>query len=77
MSKIKLTNLAKSELAKNELQTVLGGREREVCCSCSCAYANNGGSSTSDNGYANAGDDKRSKTGDNAFKVYCDDYFFE
>ena len=74
MTKIKLTNLVANKLSKSDLQSIKGG---ETCCSCSCAYANNGGSSTSDNGYANAGNGWSSKTGDNAFKVDCNDYFFE
>ena len=49
--KLKLTSLT-----KNEIFRIKGGAMLEGCsCACSCAYANCEGSSSGDNGSANAG----------------------
>ena len=50
LRKLKLNQLSKKELNKNELSILLGGKS----CTCPCAYANSGGSSTGDNNTANA-----------------------
>ena len=51
--KISLTNLTNNEMKK----TLAGADLNEICvtpdCYCACCYANNGGSSTSDNCSAN------------------------
>jgi len=50
MKNLKLNALNKKQLNKREMNTILGGGT----CGCGCAYADNGGSSTNDNGSANA-----------------------
>lgn len=50
IKKIKLNKLADNSLAQREMKGIKGG----ACCSCGCFYANQGGSSTQDNGVANA-----------------------
>jgi natural product precursor len=49
MKNIKLNALENQSLNNKEMNVVRGGKE---CC-CACAYANQGGSSTNDNGCAN------------------------
>ncbi|MFA7459008.1 MAG: TIGR04149 family rSAM-modified RiPP [Bacteroidales bacterium] len=49
MKSLKLNNLEYSSLNEKEMNHVTGGGT----CGCGCAYEGNGGSSTSDNGYAN------------------------
>jgi natural product precursor len=62
MKSLKLNVLASENLSKVEMNQVKGG----VCCSCSCAYAESGGSSTGDNANANYRLGTESETGDNA-----------
>lgn len=50
-NKIKLNQLNKAKLSKQEMNRLIG--ESGACCHCGCAYANSGGSSMHDNGYAN------------------------
>lgn len=50
LKKIKLNKLSGNALAKRQMKELKGG---ESCCSCACLYANDGGSSTFDNGTAN------------------------
>jgi len=50
LKRLKLNQIGKAELEKREMNFLLGGN----CCNCGCAYAGNGGSSTSDNLYANS-----------------------
>lgn len=45
LKKIKLNKLSDDALAQRQLQGIKGGK----CCLCTCAYANQGGSSTHDN----------------------------
>jgi natural product precursor len=49
MKKVKLNALENQSLNNKEMNAVRGGAD---CC-CACAYANQGGSSTNDNGCAN------------------------
>ena len=49
MKKIKLNVLAEKNLSELEMNQVRGGGG----CGCSCYYADNGGSSSGDNGSAN------------------------
>ncbi|GAB1360643.1 hypothetical protein MASR1M31_24630 [Porphyromonadaceae bacterium] len=51
MKIIKLNQLAKNNLSAREMNNIKGG---DWTCTCSWYYANNGGSSTMDNGCANA-----------------------
>lgn len=44
MKSIKINNLLKDQLCERQLSYITGGS-----CSCACAYAENGGSSTCDN----------------------------
>lgn len=48
MKSIKINNLLKDQLCERQLSYITGGS-----CSCACAYADNGGSSTCDNDNAN------------------------
>jgi len=50
LKKISLNELSKMELNERAMCRILGGAGN---CQCSCAYAGNGGSSTSANGSAN------------------------
>jgi natural product precursor len=59
MKKIKLNTLESQNLSNKEMNRVRGGED--VACCCACAYANNGGSSTNDNGCANAKEGKKSR----------------
>ncbi len=47
-------NLNLVSLTNNEQETINAGVAAEPCCVCACYYANSGGSSTTDNGRANA-----------------------
>jgi natural product precursor len=51
ISKLKLTQLSKADLAQRQMNYLKGGS----FCQCSCAYANDGGSSSEDNRSANYG----------------------
>ena len=70
MKNLKLNALASESLSKVEMNHVRGG-SNERCCSCSCAYANSGGSSTGSNASANykIGDGGHSITGSNSTTV--------
>lgn len=58
LGKLKLNQLGKTELLRQEMNSLKGG---DPCngivvtpsCGCGCAYCNGGGSSTSSNGSAN------------------------
>lgn len=51
LNKVKLNQLAKADLAKREMNALLGGAG---CCGCGCYYeGQEGGSTTSANGSAN------------------------
>lgn len=52
MKSLKLNNLENSSLNEKEMNHITGGEN--WICSCSCYYANNGGSSDLDNGFANS-----------------------
>ena len=52
MKSLKLNNLEKSSLNEKEMKHVTGGDS--TICYCGCLYANQGGSSTVDNGCANS-----------------------
>lgn len=62
--KIKLNKLSERALVERQLKGIKGGCQ---FCTCSCAYANQGGSSTQDNKSANFAKGMRSKTGDNSY----------
>lgn len=65
LQKIKLNKLAENSLANREMKEIKGG----WCCTCSCAYADTGGSSPKDNRAANynKGDGTHSTSGDNYY----------
>ncbi len=50
IKRIKLNKLSDDALAQRQLKELKGGKK---CCVCTCAYANQGGSSTHDNRTAN------------------------
>ena len=64
LGKVKLNQLAKSDLKKREMNALLGGAG---CCGCACAYYYYEGSSTSGNGSANRSSGKDSPGGGIAF----------
>lgn len=64
LQKIKLNKLAENSLANREMKELKGGN---YCCSCSCAYANNGGSSIDANRDANMDYGYHSRTGSNSY----------
>jgi natural product precursor len=51
LGKLKLNVLSENNLLEREMNVLRGGR----FCTCACAYANKGGSSSSDNRSANYG----------------------
>lgn len=58
MKKLKLTQLAKKELAKKELHNIRGAKMAPSCgstngCGCGCLYEDQGGSTSFDNLGAN------------------------
>lgn len=64
MNTLKLNKLVNNQLNDKELCKIVGGETESLpCCTCSCAYENQGGAST----YANAGANQKeglySKTG--------------
>ena len=68
LKKIKLNKLSDDALAQRQMKGLKGGSVIERHCTCSCAYANAGGSSTNDNMPANyrlGPQGGYSKTGDN------------
>ncbi len=62
LNRIKLNALSESCLQDKEMNAIVGGHDT---CRCSCAYANQGGSTQSDNMVANAADGLYSTTGCN------------
>jgi len=57
MKTLKLNKLQANQISVRDIKRIVGG-EGECCCG--CFYANNGGSSTSDNFNANFAHDLRS-----------------
>lgn len=57
MKSLKLNRINKSQLNKEQMSNVYGGSQ---VCGCGCCYSGSGGSSTDDNGMANANDGLRS-----------------
>ena len=53
LKKIKLNQLENTDLNEHEMIRILGGYDAGSC-QCGCYYAGSGGSSTNDNGSANA-----------------------
>lgn len=53
IKKIKLNKLADNSLAQREMKGIKGGGP-DGSCFCACRYAQQGGSSTSDNAIANS-----------------------
>ena len=53
LKKIKLNKLSGDALAQRQMKGLKGGSIYRRSCTCSCAYANTGGSSTEDNLTAN------------------------
>lgn len=68
IKRFKLNALSKESLRQKEMSAIVGGNS----CGCSCAYANQGGSSTSSNNEANYSYDTTSSYGCN--QVTKDDY---
>jgi len=62
LNRIKLNALSESCLQDKEMNAIVGGHET---CRCSCTYADQGGSSESNNMMANAADLLYSETGCN------------
>lgn len=62
MKNLKLTALEADELSKKAMKSINGGH---YSCGCSCYYANQGGSSSSDNGNANYDSGLKSEKGEN------------
>lgn len=59
--KIKLTDFEAATLSKKDMRQIVGG-SCSATCGCGCQYADKGGSSTVDNGVANAETGASSKT---------------
>jgi natural product precursor len=67
LKKIKFNQIAKEEISRNQMYSLVGGINKEKdddkdkcdgivvypTCSCACAYCDQGGSSTAQNGSAN------------------------
>jgi natural product precursor len=66
ISKLKLNVLSQANLLEREMNALKGGAH---CCTCSCYYANSGGSSSEDNAAANyrIAPGAGSTTGDNEY----------
>lgn len=64
LEKIKLNKLAGNNLADREMKEIKGG---SWVCSCSCAYADSGGSSIEANRDANADNNYHSTSGCNCY----------
>lgn len=62
---LKLNKLSDDALTQRQLQTLKGGKG--LYCRCACAYVNQGGSSTQDNGFANRDMGKQSSQGGTYF----------
>jgi natural product precursor len=76
LSKLKLNVLSENNLLEREMNVLRGG---EHCCTCSCYWANSGGSSSSDNSRANykipSLGGGYSKQGDNCYMYCCNDTY--
>lgn len=55
MKSLKLNSLSSEKLSEKESKEIKGGFEMSENCSCACAYADNGGSSSHSNFGANDG----------------------
>lgn len=53
MKSLKVNRIEKNTLSKKEMLSLTGGQQPGMC-GCGCEYENNNGSSTQDNGLANA-----------------------
>ncbi|WP_418683803.1 TIGR04149 family rSAM-modified RiPP [Alistipes putredinis] len=53
MKSLKVNQIEKNNLSEKEMQHIAGG-QHEGMCGCGCMYEGQGGSSTMDNGLANA-----------------------
>lgn len=53
MKSLKVNQIEKNQMSANEMNYILGGGGTNYC-GCACAYADSGGSSTYNNGYANS-----------------------
>ncbi|MDD7455373.1 MAG: TIGR04149 family rSAM-modified RiPP [Bacteroidales bacterium] len=77
MKKLKLNEVERDRLLSSEMLHFMGGIQQSVCeanapsCSCSCYYANSGGSSIVDNSNANAVNGYHSENGDNQYIVHA------
>lgn len=69
LNRIKLNALSESCLQDKEMNAIVGGHET---CRCSCTYADQGGSSESNNMMANAADLLYSTTGCNQVEYLPD-----
>ena len=67
LKRLKLSDLSDKSLKDKEMNALRGGN----CCSCSCYWENQGGSSSSDNSGANYQFNGESKEGCNDY-VSCD-----
>jgi natural product precursor len=74
LSKLKLNVLSDANLLDREMNILRGG---DHSCTCSCYYANNGGSSSSDNSKANynSATQNYSSQGNNCTMYGCNDSY--
>lgn len=74
ISKLRLNQLSEIKLQDREMNELRGG---EWCCSCSCYWAGNGGSSSNDNSKANynSHDQNYSNQGSNCYNYCCNDTY--
>jgi len=70
MNELKLNKLANNALNNEEMHHTRGG-ECVMACGCSCYYANSGGSSTRQNGCANAEKGIHSPKGEHTYFLPC------
>jgi natural product precursor len=72
LSKLKLNVLNEQSLEERQMNALRGG---DSVCTCSCYWANNGGSSSRDNSRANYNsiDHKYSNQGSNCYMYGCND----
>lgn len=77
MKTLKVNKIEKNYLSVKEMTQLKGGDT--WICSCSCLYADKGGSSTRDNGHANGllGPGGHSEGGDNEFKCLVERTYLE
>ena len=74
LEKLKLNVLSEANLLDREMSLLKGG---DWSCTCSCYWANNGGSSSSDNSRANysSSTNNHSNQGNNCYVYGCNDSF--